>query len=267
MNIPDDIPETIAARVGRARRLWLFLDYDGTLAEFAPNPDVIKPDPYLADLLGRLAGHPDVRLGVLSGRRLDHVLALLPVEGAVLAGTYGVELRTPEGERVARLDYDKIRPALQALKPRWADLISDREGYYLEDKGWTLALHGRHSADPRLEQVLDQARRWAAEAADPEVFRLIGGYKFVEIGPIEADKGWGVHHLLSRYPWDGALPVFLGDDDKDEDAFRAIREHGGVPLVVTAEPRETLALGRLRDPAQVHAWLEALLANRPVGTS
>lgn len=262
MNQPEKIPDPVAKRLAEAERLWLFLDYDGTLAEFAPNPDIIDPNPYLAGLLNRLAAHPHIRLAVLSGRRLNHVEDLLPIEGAILAGTYGVELRTPSGERVHRLDFQQVRPVLEALKPRWADLISARQGYHLEDKGWTLAIHGRHSDDPDVEQVLERAWEMAEKAVDRRIFRLIGGYKFVEVGPREADKGRGVHYLLQQYPWPGALPVFIGDDDKDEEAFAAIREHQGVPLVVTAEPRQTRALGRLRGPEQVHQWLEELLAQR-----
>ena len=34
----------MAERIAHAERLWLFLDYDGTLAEFAPTPDHVFPD-------------------------------------------------------------------------------------------------------------------------------------------------------------------------------------------------------------------------------
>ena len=50
--------------------LFLFLDYDGTLAEFAPNPDIVLPDDELIQLLTRLKANPKVDLAVVSGRRL-----------------------------------------------------------------------------------------------------------------------------------------------------------------------------------------------------
>ena len=82
-------------RLAQAERLWLFLDYDGTLADFAPTPEHVNPDPELVDLIERLARHPRFRVAVVSGRRLSHVQKLVPVPGVLLAGTYGIELQTP----------------------------------------------------------------------------------------------------------------------------------------------------------------------------
>ena len=111
--------ELVDPRLAQAGRVWLFLDYDGTLADFAPTPEHVQPDPAVVDLLSRFVDEPRIRMAVVSGRRLSHVRSLLPVPGVLLAGTYGIELQTPEGERIDRLAYETIRPALDALKPRW----------------------------------------------------------------------------------------------------------------------------------------------------
>jgi trehalose 6-phosphate phosphatase len=87
------IPKSLGQRLARASKLWLFLDYDGTLAEFAPTPEHVDPDPDLIELLNRLAGQARLRIAVISGRRLSHVQSLVPVPGVLLAGTYGVELQ------------------------------------------------------------------------------------------------------------------------------------------------------------------------------
>jgi trehalose 6-phosphate phosphatase len=257
------LPEGIALRLSAARRLWLFLDYDGTLAEFAPTPEHVDPDPELVDLLARLVGHPRIRVAVVSGRRLSHVEQLVPVPGVLLAGTYGVELWLPGGERVDRLAYDLIRPPLDTLKPEWANLIAGRRGFFLEDKGWALALHARFAADSETEQVLAAARRRATEAigsALPGTFRLLGGHKFLEIGPRLAHKGRTVDDLLDRFPWPGALVLYLGDDDKDEEAFAVIKSRGGIAVLVAAEPRATEADWRLESPQAARCWLETLPA-------
>ena len=94
--------------------------------------------------------------------------------------------RLPGGERVDRLEYDVIRPTLDALKPLWDSLIAGRQGFFLEDKGWALALHARFADENETERVLAEARRNATEAIDrasPGLFRLLGGHKFLEIGP------------------------------------------------------------------------------------
>lgn len=259
------MPAWVAERIAGAERLWLFLDYDGTLADFAPTPEHIHPDPALIGLLRRLVQEPDLRVAVVSGRRLSHVERLVPVPGILLAGSYGIELCTPEGERVSRLEYDAIRPALDNLKPQWQDLIAGRGGFFLEDKGWTLALHARFAQDQDVEPVLSAAKRMAVqtiERSPPELYRLLGGHRFLEIGPKLADKGQSVAYLLAHYPCPGCLPIYLGDDDKDEEAFRVVNASGGIAVRVAPEPRATEAAIRLDSPMAARRWLESLLRGR-----
>ncbi len=248
--------------LAQAGRLWLFLDYDGTLADFARTPNQVRADPELVGLLARLAQHPRIFVAVVSGRRLSHVEILVPVPGILLAGTYGVELRMPNGKRIDRVDYQAIRPTLDAVKPEWQALIAGRDGFHLEDKDWALALHARFAGEAAAEQVLSAARRLATEAIDggqPDRFRLLGGHKFLEIGPRLAHKGRTIDYLLDQYPLSGALPVYLGDDDKDEEAFGVVKARGGIPIVVAAEPRDTVAAFRLESPQAAREWLERLL--------
>jgi len=253
--------ESINKRLAQTARLWLFLDYDGTLAEFAPTPEHVNPDPGIIALLIKLVQLPNIRVAVVSGRRLNHLEALVPVPGILLAGTYGVELRTTDGEHVNRVAYDAIRPVLDALKPRWLKLIACHEGFLLEDKLWTLALHARFADDDEAEEVLAAARLMATEAtemAHKDLFRLLGGHKFLEIGPQLAHKGRTVEYLLDRYAWPGALPLYLGDDDKDEEAFGVIKARGGIAILVSSKPRETRADYRLAFPQAVIYWLKTL---------
>ena len=98
----------------------------------------------------------------------------------------------------------------------------------------------------------------ATDVASSDLFRLLGGHKFLEVGPRLAHKGQTVGYLLERYPWPEALPVYLGDDDKDEEAFDAIKAHGGMAVLVAREPRNTKADCRLESPQAVRQWLATL---------
>jgi trehalose-phosphatase len=251
--------EQLNQRLAESERLWLFLDYDGTLADFAPTPEHVNPDPELVELLTRLVHIPRLRISVISGRRLSDVRALVPVPGVLLAGTYGIEVQTPEGEQIERVEYKTIRPVLEVIKPRWEHLITGRDGFFLEDKGWALALHARFADGDEANEVLATAHRLATEVAYLGPFRLLGGHKFMEIGPELAHKGRTVAYLLEQFPWPGALPLYLGDDDKDEEAFGIIQAHGGTAILVAREPRDTQADCRLESPQAVRQWLETLL--------
>ena len=65
--------EVMLQQMVRAERLWLFLDYDGTLADFAPTPEDIIPDKALIALIEDLVSQPDIRVTIISGRRLAHI--------------------------------------------------------------------------------------------------------------------------------------------------------------------------------------------------
>lgn len=253
-------PQGVEVRIRTAHRVRLFLDYDGTLADFAPTPEHIHPDPGIIALVTRLADHPHIRPAVISGRRLNQVKQLLPVPQVLLAGTYGVELLLPSGERVDRVPYHDVRPALEQVKPQWRTLIARRDGFFLEDKGWALAIHARDAADDEAEQVLSIARRIATKAAESDLFRVLGGHKFLEIGPPLAHKGKTVDYLLERYPWPESVPVYVGDDDKDEEAFSVVHAHDGIAIRVCDRSCETEADARLSSPEEVRAWLARVVS-------
>lgn len=246
-------------RLLEPRRLWLFLDYDGTLADFAPTPEKIHPDPYVIGLLIRLVQQTWIRLAVISGRRLSQVRALLPVSGMFLAGTYGVELETYDGVRVQQVEYSKTRPVIESIQTSWAKLIEGRNGFFLEDKGYALALHARFADVAESIQVLSEAEDILLREHLPNEFRVLGGDKFLEICPKLANKGYTVSYLMERFPWTGALPVYIGDDDKDEEAFAAVSEKGGMAIQVARLPRASTAGYRLESPAEVHQLLEELI--------
>lgn len=249
----------LAAQVARGPRTWLVLDYDGTLAEFAPTPDTLLPDEELIGIIQRLARHSGkVRLMILSGRRFSHIQTLLPVPGILLAGSYGIEYQSPEGKIDSLFDLQAERPALEKVKNAWAALIEDRRDFYLEDKGYTLALHGSRASDEDARAVISLANQAAAFVSDRTGLRVLGGYKFLEVAPTIADKGQSLITLLERFPWLDANILYFGDDDKDEKAFAVVRERGGVPVLVSAEPRESLAVYRLLNPGEVRRWLTTL---------
>lgn len=277
----------IYSRLACVRRIWLFLDYDGTLAGFAPTPDHVEPESEVLELLEELVARPDIRVTVISGRRLSHVRSLLPVEGVMLAGTYGIELQTPSGRQIDRLDFDAVRPILDRIKPQWSSQISEKRGFYLEDKSWSLAIHAKDAPDGEAASVLSRCRqiaegfmasqmdREAVELTPDEVpiqhrrqadgdparrdgFRILGGHKFLEVGPELANKGRTVAYLIDRYPWPGALHLYIGDDDKDEEAFGTIHAHGGIAAVVAPGDRQSAADCQLASPQAVRRWLRDL---------
>ncbi|HEY3345555.1 MAG TPA: trehalose-phosphatase [Anaerolineaceae bacterium] len=254
----------LAERLASEAHLYLFLDYDGTLAPFAPNPDVVIPDGDLIRLVERLIGTPGVRTAVVSGRRLEHILKLLPIRGLIAAGTYGLEIHGPDGEIWIRAGLEGFQAYILRLKPTWEGLLAHRPGFYLEDKTWSLAIHARFASQKASAEVFSSAQTIAFDQDMPDGMHFQGGDRFLEVSPSAADKGLAVAEILQRFPLKEARPVYLGDDDKDEIAFATIERLGGVSIVVTPVSRPTNAGFRLADPQSVRGWLTDLIKRRQV---
>ncbi|MBN1438250.1 MAG: bifunctional alpha,alpha-trehalose-phosphate synthase (UDP-forming)/trehalose-phosphatase [Anaerolineales bacterium] len=251
--------EPIKSALQTGGRVWIFLDFDGTLVPIARSPEEAVPDRGLLDLLSRLAGNGMFRPVILSGRPLSSLRRMFPINGLMLAGTYGIEIQTADGTLLRRPDTERLRPALETIAREWKHLTKDRAGFLIEDKGMAVALHARFADEADAQVVLKTARAAAETFLDGRDFRLLGGDRFLEAAPANASKRRTVDWLLDGYGSPRMLPVYFGDDDKDEEAFGAVRRRGGIPVVVGSRQPETRALIRLQNPQAVRERLEAFL--------
>lgn len=252
-------------RIQAAEQVWWFLDYDGTLADFAPNPEVVLPEPELISLVKQLAAQDDMRVTIISGRRLAQIEQLLPINGIIKAGSYGLELRLATGELRHAVAQEDVRATLDPLKLQWEQLLSGRAGFFLEDKGWALAVHAKDAESDEGVWAIEQARLLAERtlaATGDGAMRISAGDRFLEAVPQIAGKQRTVEALLEEFAWPGALPVYVGDDDKDAPAFCTVREWGGIAVAVGNRPAVKGADCRLETPADCRAWLHDCLLRK-----
>lgn len=258
---PGNLPPADSALINRLAAhpsLYLFMDYDGTLAEFAHSPDSINPHPEVIALVERLLHLDSLRLAIISGRKLDYAVELLPIPGLVIAGTYGLELRDPEGTIHITSGVEGFRPFLSTLKTEWGKLLAPYNGFNLEDKSWTLAIHARYAPPDEARAVLDQAWESAVSLGVPEGLNFLHGNRFLEIGPRIASKARAVTQIYGEYPLAGSTAVYLGDDDKDEAGFDTINAMEGISILVSSDFHPTKASFWLKSPREARAWLSAL---------
>jgi len=231
----------------------LFLDFDGTLVEFAATPDGVRPDPDLNVLLGALHDVQAGGLAVVSGRPIAALDALLAPLQVPLAGIHGAERRDATG-RVHR-----ARTQARWLAPVRAELqrfVAGRPGLLLEDKGVALALHYRQAPEFEAEAcatVEALLRPWDSDAT------LIRGSAVVEVCAAGCDKASALAAFLAEPPFKGRCPVYLGDDTNDGSALRFTEDLGGLAIAVGDRIE---APWRLANPAAVRAWLAAWVADR-----
>ncbi|UFN50264.1 trehalose-phosphatase [Roseomonas sp. OT10] len=197
----------------------LFLDFDGTLAELAPRPDLVAVPRELPVTLERLQAALGGAVAIVTGRGLDVARGFLPVPELVMAAEHGALLDPP----------DPASPPLPSPHPAWRQAVDDfaatHEGVVREQKRHGLVLHFRLA--PEAEgAALALLEALAAEA--PDDFRVVPAHAAVELRPRFADKGRAVHRLMQRPAFAGRKPIFIGDDVTDEDGITAAYALGGL---------------------------------------
>jgi len=226
----------------------LFLDFDGTLVNLAPEPGSVVPAPDLIDLLQRLQELSNGALAVVSGRpveQLDHYLAPLRLPAA---GVHGLERRDATGRLIQLPAPDTAR-----LMERLATLVARHPGLMLEPKRGALALHYRKA--PHLEQACIEAMNHAVSRV--RGFTFLRGKMVVEAKAALADKGEAIASFMREAPFAGRRPVFVGDDVTDEAGFDWVQSHEGFAIKIGEGPSK--ANMRLDNPAALHQWLEQAL--------
>lgn len=233
-------------RLLEGRRLFVALDYDGTLTPIVERPD--------------LAGVCAV--GVISGRDLEDVRGLVGLDGLYYAGSHGFEIAGSAGKSISFRRGEEFLPLLGSAERELRDLLEGIEGVLVERKKFSVAVHYRMTEEsrvPELERVFARVLKGHAG------LRRGKGKKVLELQPaIDWHKGKALLWLMKALDMDGpdVLPVYIGDDVTDEDAFRALRSRGIGILVEDGSGgrcKDSAARYFLSDCAEVRTLLASLV--------
>lgn len=232
------------------RKHALFLDLDGTLVEIEEHPDDVVAGDALRALLRSVCEAAGGAVALITGRTIadaDRVLG-----GAIgnIAGVHGLEHRI--GGKLNR-DHEAVLELRAALADVRGLIEAGALQAKVEEKGASVALHYRHA--PEIEQ---QVRASAAQIAARHRLRTLPGKMVIEIVAGAHTKGDAVEAFLRTPPFGARVPVAVGDDVTDEDAFAAAARAGGFAIRVGESPTSSAAY-RLATPADVHRWLRASL--------
>lgn len=236
----------------------LLLDFDGTLAEFNPDPAAPELTPERHEVLMRIAEHPAVSLGIVSGRRLDDLRRRTRLPDHVYhAGLHGLEIQI-NGSRTTHPDLSCASERLDGLAGCLRRLLDEFPAAYIEDKGASVAVHARRMPADMHARVFARADVCAVPWIAKNYVRRLEGNAVVEFLPnIDGHKGdatkWiiaDVEAKLQRSAW----VAYIGDDITDEDAFRAITM--GIGVLVGLRPTSaTHKLDGITDVDRFLRWL------------
>jgi trehalose 6-phosphate phosphatase len=224
----------------------LFLDFDGTLVEFAHHPDAITVPQGLTDTLLALQTDCNGAVAIVSGREIESVDKHLQMPTLAAAGAHGLMRRRAGGEiEAAKIDAQAIAEITAELD----QFATFQDGLLVERKRHSVALHYRNA--PHMEAQVIAAMRGIISAQDG--FHMMPGKMLVEARSVEAGKGAAISGFMAEPPFHGLRPVFAGDDVTDEDGFETTNALGGITIKIGDGP--SVAQHRIASPVAFRAWL------------
>ena len=270
-SVAGDVKARLLRRFARARTRTILLDYDGTLRELEPHPDLATPTPEIRALLRELVALPATDVHIVSGRRranLERWFGQIPVH---LCAEHGYLAKSPGGEWRALLDLDLswMRPIERLLRRVAADV----PGAHVERKSCSIAWHYRE-AEPeygtwRARELLNDLGQHLAGAPA----EVLLGHRVVEVRARGVDKGLYVRTVFPDGREPSRFVIGLGDDRTDHDLLDTLPP-GSVAGHVGGLSPSPRASGRSHEhvhiagPGEVRALLRELAAAvpRPAGS-
>ena len=250
--------------IRRSRHILLFLDYDGTLTPIAPSPEQATLPASTRSLLRTLSCHSRMTVALISGRALDELRRLVGLRKPIYVGNHGLEVWR-RGRRTSVVVSGRFRKAVAGIRPRLASLAADSPGAILEDKRLSLSLHYRMVPQDQVAHLKAAFRREVLPLVHAAELTVLHGKKVIEVRPrVNWTKGHAALWLVTRMRRRSLLPIYIGDDRTDEDAFAALK--GGITIRVGAD-RRSKARFYVRDIQEALAflqWVTALCARGPL---
>jgi trehalose 6-phosphate phosphatase len=234
----------------------LFLDFDGTMVDIAPQPHAVHVPEPLLPVLHEAREYLQGAVAVISGRPIAQIDDFLQPLSLPVAGVHGAERRAADGKvhLLHTHPLDHIEDAARVL-------AAQHDGLLVESKRGSLALHYRQA--PHLEELC--VRTMHDAVAESPGITMLRGKMVVEAKPGGASKGRAIEDFLGEAPFAGRTPVFIGDDITDEVGFSTVQRLGGLGIKVGEG--NTVAWRRLPDPSTLRKELEAAVAARTPRTA
>ncbi|KAL7208309.1 hypothetical protein ACSBR1_030129 [Camellia fascicularis] len=244
--------------LSKGKQIVMFLDYDGTLSPIVEDPDRAFMTNEMRQAVRDVAKY--FPTAIISGRCRAKVYNFVRLSQLYYAGSHGMDIKGPSkgckcrnGNQV--VPFQPAREFLPMIDKVYKALLEKTKstpGAKVENNKFCISVHYRCVDETSWTTLAEQVKSVLNEY--PKL-KLNQGRKVLEIRPIiKWDKGKALEYLLESLGYansDNVLPVYIGDDRTDEDAFKVLRDRGqGFGILVTKAPKETNASYSLQEPSE-----------------
>ncbi|KAA8538053.1 hypothetical protein F0562_027367 [Nyssa sinensis] len=249
------------------KQIVIFMDYDGTLSPIVEDPDRAFMTNEMRDAVRDVAKY--FPTAIVSGRCRAKVCNFVRLSELYYAGSHGMDIKGPAkgpknkkgNQAVLCQPAREFLPMIDEVYKALIEKTKSIPGAKVEHNKFCISVHFRCVDEKKWTVLAEQVR--TVLSGYPKL-RLTQGRKVLEIRPtIKWDKGNAIEFLLESLGYANAkdvLPVYIGDDRTDEDAFKVLRNRGqGFGILVSKTPKETNASYSLQEPSEVMYFLQRLV--------
>jgi trehalose-phosphatase len=255
--------DKVSQQVKDASDILLLADYDGTITPIVGRPDLAKISGDMRQLLEALANQPHIHLAIVSGRALADLREKVGVGNIIYVGNHGLEIEGC-GINYTNPIAEELQSVIQNVYNALSQALESIKGVIVEDKGLCISVHFRQVTESKVEKVRKTFESIVRGVPASSKIRVTTGKKIYEVRPaVDWDKGKAVKFLIE---WcikidnkSRLLPIYLGDDLTDEDAFKVIAKYRSGISVFVGERHDTAARYFLESSAEVNKFLNLLL--------
>jgi trehalose-phosphatase len=234
------------------QHLAFFLSYDGPLAPLVSRAEEAQMPDIIRELVKQLASVCTVV--IVSGRDRADLAARVGLPELIYAGSYGLDISGPDGLALEHPEADCYLPDLRNAGNALHYLLEDVDGVQIEPKKYALAVHYRNVPEDKVAYVKDVAH---GVGCAYHRLRITEGNQVLQLRPaLDWHQGRAAIWIMEALRMDPArtVPIYLGGDPTDEEAFRTLRDTG-VGIRVGGQGEPTQAVYRLEDIEQVEQLL------------
>lgn len=238
----------------------VMFDFDGTISPLAPTPS----HAYLPKIIKKRLQEASkcFPVAIISGRSLSDIRNKIRLKNLIYAGNHGLEWQM--GGKTARFPIPKKTTKLLLMIRQGLNKIEDiYPGVLLEHKGLSLSIHYRQLACKSIFKFKKDVIKIITSSNSRGSIEILEGKKVVELRPnLNWNKGkfalFILKYLQKKFKYK-LLPIYIGDDTTDEDAFAALTAGITIRVGTKRYSQAKYYIKNTRQTALLMRWLIDIL--------